>query len=147
MKQGHPVAWRQAETILLSILENQGVHWVAPIHLLASLYTGMGRLQESKELYEMVLSQKPWHWESLAGVHRVCRALNDYEGLGKWDRELLPQDVELRRKWASRMVVKAQERLSQAEQGLYSFFESGLDRTGSEGSILTAEGENGDAWQ
>jgi len=152
VNNGHPMAWGQAEAILYSIIRDQGVQWVAPIYSLATLYSKTGRLHESKELYEMVLMQKPWHWEALAGIHRVCRALNDYQGLGKWDRELLPDDKESRQQWAKRMRSKVQEQLTQAEQGLHSFFDSGLDRTGSESSILLpADNDDdegfADAWQ
>ena len=148
LKTGHPVTLVQAESMLVPLIQDHGVHWVAPLDRLATLYSYTGRLEEAKELYEMVLSQKPWHLESLAGIHRVCRALDDYPGLGKWDREQFPEDPKLRPAWATRMVDKVQEKLSQAEQGLSSFFDGGFDQTGSEGSILlAAEDDSFDAWQ
>ena len=144
-------ALQQAETVLTLMIQEEGVHFVAPLSQLASLYYIQGRLQESKDLHELVLEQKPWFLNSLVGIHEVCKRMDNAEKeLAKWDRELIPPLEEkhrsLRSAWVQRMVDKAKGKLDQAEQGLHSFFddEGYYSLHGSEGSVLV-EDEN--SWQ
>ena len=117
LRQPFPVAWSQAETILLRLIKQEGVQWVVPLGLLADLRQFQGRLDESKQLYELVLSQKPWHLGALQGLHTICRSTNDYAGLAKWDGEQLPPLGDERRvAWVQRMVERVQAKLNGTEQ-------------------------------
>ncbi|CAB9509748.1 expressed unknown protein [Seminavis robusta] len=144
-------ALRQAELLLVSLIKgHDDLSFVAPIHLLGSLCFMQGRFQESKDLYEIVLSQKPWHLGALAGIFNACKKLDDYQGLTQWDREQMPlmqENQELRKQWANRMVIKAQAKLEQAEASLQGFFHSGLNQLGSEGSVILDSDDDSDAWQ
>ena len=125
------------------MIEQEGVQWVVPLGLLADLRQFQGRLDESKQLYELVLSQKPWHVGALQGIHAICRATNDYEGLAAWDRDQLPPVGDERRgAWVQRMVERVQEKLNcaDASNGAANRHWEGVDDTG-------AMFEAGDAWQ
>jgi tetratricopeptide (TPR) repeat protein len=144
-------AWLQAETVLVLMIQEKGVHFVAPIAKLAKLYFFQGRWKESKQLYEMVLSQKPWHIEALRGMHGLCKATNDYKGLMLWDRNQLPLLEEERRgrtatrvEWVHRMVEKARSLLQEGEDNLQGFLDSGYNTLGSEGSVLV---DDEHSWQ
>jgi hypothetical protein len=150
--KGIPLLWRQAELLLLALIQEEGVHWVEPIHQLATLRFLQGRVEESKELYEeLVLKQKPWHMGALLGIHKACRSTDDYKGLARWDPEQKPslQDTRERVEWVQRMVEKATAAYQHAEQGLQSFFVDYEDTAsaagGSEGGNFLLD--NDEAWQ
>jgi len=139
-------AWKHAEVVLLMMIQEEGVDFLAPISQLATLLKMQGRLRESKELHELVLSQKPWFMNSLLGIHSVCKKMNDQKELVKWDNELMPpmENQAKRAVWVQRMVKQARDRMKDAQQGLQSFFDNSFSQLGSEGSILV---ENEDSWQ
>ena len=138
--------WKEAEAALVMMIKEEGVHFLAPISQLATLLNMQGRLRESKELHELVLSQKPWFTNSLLGIHSVCRKMDDHKELVKWDNELIPpmENQAKRSAWVRRMVKRAEEDMNEAQQGLQSFFDKSFSQLGSEGSVLV---ENEDSWQ
>ena len=139
-------AWQQAEHVLTLMIQEEGVHFLAPLSQLAQLYALQGRLAEAKQLHEMVLSQKPWYLSSLLGIHDVCKRIDDHKELIKWDRELIPfMEKRARREaWVQRMVAKAKDMLNQFEQELKGYFDEFYNSHGSEGSVLVGD-EN--SWQ
>ena len=153
LTMGHPIAWRQAEELLLKVVQEEGVHFVEPLNHLGTLMFVQGRVQEAKELCELVLSQKPWHMGALLGAFSACKKLDDYKALVQYDQERMPQwneGPERRAQWVRRMVPKAEAYLQRAEEGLQNFFndygEDSNELLGSEGSILL-ENEHSEAWQ
>ena len=138
--------WHQAEQVLVLMIEEEGVHFLAPISLLAQLCAKQGRLGEAKELFGLVLSQKPWYLDSLLGIHEVCKKLDNHKELVKWDRELIPfvENRTNREAWSRRMVSKAKESLARSESVLKGFFDEYYYSHGSEGSVIVEE-EN--SWQ
>lgn len=150
LNRGHPLLWAQAETLLIEMIEREGVHFVAPLQLLASLYGRLGRIQECKDLNKMVLQQKPWHVGALVGAFQSCKALDDYPGLIRWDREQLPplqDDPALRSQWAQRMAQKAREALHNAVVGLQNHFDGNYSTFGSDSSIVLGDEFGDNAWQ
>eukprot|EP00544_Gedaniella_sp_CCMP2646_P000136 CAMPEP_0202507948 /NCGR_PEP_ID=MMETSP1361-20130828/51991_1 /ASSEMBLY_ACC=CAM_ASM_000849 /TAXON_ID=210615 /ORGANISM="Staurosira complex sp., Strain CCMP2646" /LENGTH=303 /DNA_ID=CAMNT_0049142101 /DNA_START=2027 /DNA_END=2938 /DNA_ORIENTATION=- len=139
-------AWKHAEVVLLMMIQEEGLHFLAPISQLATLLKMQGRLRESKELHELVLSQKPWFMNSLLRIHSVCKKMNDQKELVKWDNELVPpmENQAKRAVWVHRMVKQARDHMKDAQQGLQSFFDNNFSQLGSEGSVLV---ENEDSWQ
>ena len=133
--------WQQAEQMLVSMIEEEGVHFLAPVSQLAQLYAKQGRLGDAKQLYELVLSQKPWYLDSLLGIHEVCKKLDNHKELVKWDRELIPflENRSNREAWVRRMVTKAKEMLNNSGKELQYFFYDYYNSHGSEGSVIVDE--------
>ena len=142
-------AWRQAEQVLLLMIQEEGAHFLAPISQLAQLYSMQGRLEEAKKLHELVLAQKPWYLSSLVGIHNICRKSDDfYKDLVKWDAQLIPplENRALREAWVQRMTSQAQKMLHQQEMQLQGYFDEFYNTHGSDGSVILAEDDN-NAWQ
>lgn len=114
--------WSDAEELLWSLVEEHGVHWAEPVNRLATLYYLQGRMEESKELCEVVLQSKPWHFGALSGIVLVCAGMNDVSGARLWaDRRLpplLPQHTsgDRRAVWVRRACVDATNCLERAEK-------------------------------
>lgn len=116
----------QAESILLELIDEYGVHWVEPVNCLATLYYLQGRLRESEELCLKVLKIKPWHVGALSGIVLVYEGLNASDKACQWAaRRLLvaPTGSNRRRQqWVERSVAEAEKALSREEQRLKEFF-------------------------
>ena len=121
LSMGGPAFWDDSEEQLRSLIDEHGVHWVEPVNRLATLLYQEGRLEESKELCEVVLAVKPWHFGALSGIVLVCAGLSDINGARMWaDRRLPPltpdgTDSNRRVEWVERMVVEASKSLERAE--------------------------------
>ena len=140
-------AGRKAEAILVRTIEQEGLHFVAPLLLLAWRYALSGNAQESKDLYELVLTQKPWHMGALVGYTNACKHLNDKKGLLSY--ECLPSlDRRAEREqWVDRMVAMAQKMFLNAEQGLQSYFDTTCDGEDLDGCIVLDKDFGEGAWQ
>jgi len=149
-KKGDHSAGQMAERLLIQLVEEEGLQFVAPLLLLAWKYAISGKAQESKDLYEMVLQQKPWHMGALVGMHKACQHLNDPQTVGMVEYECLPplENVAQREQWVNRMVQRAQQTLDNANQGLQSYFDTACDGEDLDGCIVL-DNEFGDegAWQ
>jgi hypothetical protein len=114
-------AWRKAESMLVNVIHQEGVaQWTEPVCLLAKLREWQGQFQESRQLYELVLQQKPWHVGALLGVNAVCTAtdtVND-EVAHQWKEAQMPpvRDVDARNAWVDRMVSLVQAQLNESHQ-------------------------------
>eukprot|EP00559_Dactyliosolen_fragilissimus_P007725 CAMPEP_0184860840 /NCGR_PEP_ID=MMETSP0580-20130426/5648_1 /TAXON_ID=1118495 /ORGANISM="Dactyliosolen fragilissimus" /LENGTH=526 /DNA_ID=CAMNT_0027358095 /DNA_START=300 /DNA_END=1877 /DNA_ORIENTATION=+ len=117
-----PPHWDQAEQLLWDLIEEHGHHWSEPINRLATLMYMKGNLEQSRQLCELVLQNKPWHFGALSGIVLVCAGTNDVAGARMWaDRRLPPLVPEIatgsrRKLWVQRAVHDAQERLQIAER-------------------------------
>jgi hypothetical protein len=107
-------SWNDAEVLLLSLIEEHGLHWAEPVNRLATLYYMLGRYQESKALCEIVLDTKPWHFGALSGIVLVCTAMNDASGARLWADQRLPPPGDRRTAWTQRAIENAKESLRQA---------------------------------
>jgi len=114
--------WTAAETLLWSIIFEYGVHWAEPINRLATLKFLQGKLGESKELCEIVLKLKPWHFGALSGAVMVCAGLQDVNSARMWaDRRLpplVPKNTSSgrRKTWIENACRDARKRLFIAEK-------------------------------
>lgn len=113
----HVESYNEAESILWTIIHQYGVHWAEPINRLATLKYMQGRYQESKQLCEIVLSIKPWHFGALRGIVLICTASNDASGARLWSEKCLPNFIgERRSQWVSQAIEAATQRLRDAAQ-------------------------------
>ena len=158
-------AVEQVEQDLRRIVAEQGLYWPEPVNRLATLTFLQGRYQESKELCQVVLKVKPWHFGALSGIVLVCRGMKDIQEMVRWSQEILPpltQPVsptssgtdssgdnagkETRKQWVKRMVGLAQESLREGQKGLERSF-LGLDDDNVDYSDTLSIQEDDDAWQ
>ena len=79
-----------AEKLLWSIISRYGTNWAEPINRLATLKYMRGEYEESKELCEVVLQIKPWHFGALRGIVLVCTALKDVGNARYWSEKCCP---------------------------------------------------------
>lgn len=107
-------SWSEAESIILSLIEEHGIYWAEPVNRLATLYYMLGRYQESKALCELVLEIKPWHFGALSGIVMVCTAMNDASGARYWVENRLPPLGERRMLWTEKALVCANDSLREA---------------------------------
>jgi len=114
--------WNAAETLLWSIIFEYGVYWAEPINRLATLKFLQGNLEESKELCEIVLKLKPWHFGALSGIVMVSAGLQDVNSARMWaDRRLPPLVPKYtssgrRKAWIENACKDARKRLFMAEK-------------------------------
>jgi hypothetical protein len=148
-----PQYWDEAEAKLRDLIEEHGVHWAEPVNRLATLMYLRGRLKESKELCEIVLAVKPWHFGALSGVVMVCAGLSDVSGARLWaDRRLPPllpdgDTTERRMLWVERAVKEALRAEQRAERRVWEDVENDDDnRKGGNKSIVMDDADD-DAWQ
>lgn len=107
-------SWNEAELVLLSLIEEHGIHWAEPVNRLATLYYMGGRYDESKALCELVLDVKPWHFGALSGIVMVCTAQNDATGARFWSEKRLPPVGDRRKKWTEEFTLEAHHSLEKA---------------------------------
>jgi len=107
-------SWNEAELVLLSLIEEYGIHWAEPVNRLATLYYMAGRYEESKALCELVLDVKPWHFAALSGIVMVCTAQNDATGARFWSEKRLPPVGDRRKKWTEEFTQRAHQNLEKA---------------------------------
>lgn len=130
LSMGGPIYWDEAEAKLRALIEEHGVHWAEPVNRLATLMYMRGRLKESKELCEIVLAVKPWHFGALSGVVMVCAGLSDVSGARMWaDRRLPPlrpdgDTTERRILWVERAVKEALRAEQRAERRIWKDVEN-----------------------
>ena len=152
-----PQYWDEAETKLRALIEEHGVHWAEPVNRLATLMYLQGRLKESKELCEIVLAVKPWHFGALSGVVMVCAGLSDVSGARMWaDRRLPPlrpdgDTTERRILWVERAVKEALRAEQRAERRVWEDVENDekeeeiANKTASKSIVM--DDSDDDAWQ
>ena len=136
--QGQPEAWAKAEIQLKKLIAREGIHWAEPVNRLATLMFLQSRHEESKELCEIVLTLKPWHFGALSGMVMVLQGLQDTEGMLDYARQRMPPlpkkgqeekeppkelgELETRQMWVDRMLDRARAKLLGLEMGLEEAF-------------------------
>jgi hypothetical protein len=140
-----PEFWTRAEQKLQQLLVAEedggaGALFVEAVNRLATLYFLQGRYAESKQMCEMVLAAKPWHFGALSGIVLVCTGLKDTTGMRAWANQRMPplqrnniddddndnrrrRRLAMRKEWVDGMVAQAQTRLEQAEQRVKDSFQ------------------------
>lgn len=83
-------SYNEAENILLSLIGTHGIHWVEPIHRLATLYYMQGRYEDAGDLLSIVLEVKPWHFDALSSMMLVCTITKQASGARIWSHRRLP---------------------------------------------------------
>lgn len=117
-----PRRWHEAEHALKLLVTEFGLHWVEPLHRLATLYHKQGRWHQAEQLFRTVLAVKPWHVGALSGIvisygdrHAVHAAST---GAALRLPKLSPFSNRRRQQWVSRAVEQAETLLRQAEERL-----------------------------
>jgi exonuclease VII small subunit len=137
-----PEYWMQAEQTLQQLViadEEEQQEEVRPplfveaVNRLATLYYLQGRLPESKQMCEIVLAVKPWHFGAVSGIVMVCSLLKDNDGMMAWANQRMPplppppnqnsNNMLQRKEWVDGMVQLAQTRLQEAEQRVQDSFQ------------------------
>lgn len=156
--------WSAAENLLWSIIFEYGVHWAEPINRLATLKFLQGKLGESKELCEIVLKLKPWHFGALSGVVMVCAGLQDVNSARLWaDRRLpplVPKNTSSgrRKNWIDNACRDARKRLFIAEKDRsrhdlgeeemkFRMMRQGLQSTGKDSGSNNSDETSEEIWQ
>lgn len=116
-----PRSWGEAEERLRDLIDEHGVYFVEPVNRLATLLFLQGRLEESRELCEVVLSVKPWHFGASSGIVMVCAGLGDPMAARTWATRRLPPiqpsgSNKRRQQWVERAVGDATKALFDAER-------------------------------
>jgi hypothetical protein len=122
-----PMEWDRAESILLELVNEFGVHWPEPVNRLATLYYLKGNLRASEAAYLSVLAVKPWHFGALSSLVKIYAGLNDAENARFWAARRLPTFAPIgpnrrREQWVQVAVDQALEKLSIAEESLLESF-------------------------
>jgi hypothetical protein len=122
--------WPHAEEILRDLIAEEGIHWAEPLNRLATLLFYQGRFMEAKEICELVLIVKPWHFGCQTGIVEVCESLKDTDGVASWSGQRMPPldrnndaSGDSREEWVDRMLGEAQKMLDDGEQSLKDSFE------------------------
>lgn len=112
----HVESYDEAEKILWTIIHQYGSNWAEPINRLATLKYMQGKYEESKQLCELVLQIKPWHFGALRGLVLICTASNDAAGARLWSERCCPDlNAMVRRtKWVALAIEAATDRLKVA---------------------------------
>jgi exonuclease VII small subunit len=136
-----PEYWTQAEQTLQQLViadvadqdEVTPPLFVEAVNRLATLYYLQGRLPESKQMCEIVLAVKPWHFGAVSGIVMVCSLLKDNDGMMAWANQRMPplppppnqnsNNMLQRKEWVDGMVQQAQTRLQEAEQRVQDSFQ------------------------
>lgn len=84
-------SYRQAEQILLPLIDKYGIHFVEPLHCMATLYYMQGRYHDAMELLEIVLDVKPWHFDALSTMVMISTVTNNISGARIWANRRIPQ--------------------------------------------------------
>lgn len=122
-----PAGWERAESILIELIEEYGIHWSEPTNRLATLYYIKGNLKASEAACKAVLAVKPWHFGALSGLVMVYAGLNDAENARFWAARRLPTYAPVgpnrrREQWALNAVEHASEQLRKADEHLHESF-------------------------
>lgn len=122
-----PRSWADAEDRLRAMIDEHGVYFVEPVNRLATLLFLQGRLEESKEMCELVLAVKPWHFGASSGIVMVCAGLGDPTAARTWATRRLPpiQPTGMnkrRQQWVEHAVEDATKALFDAERRVKNAF-------------------------
>jgi hypothetical protein len=122
-----PKAWREAESMLLELMDEHGLYWTEPVNRLATLYSMQGRLEASEALCKIALQSKPWHFGALSGIVTVYADKQDVQSARMWAARRLPtfapQGSNRRRAaWVDKAIQDATRSLDEAEKRLKLFF-------------------------
>lgn len=147
-----PQQWPAAEARLRAIIDEHGPRWAEPVNRLATLLYQQGRLKESRELCEMVLSVKPWHFGALSGIVLVCAGMGDRVTAKIWaDRRLPPlrshEGNDRREVWVKRAVSEAMAELRRAATLEKSMEDKSDDETTDDDSLEWHFDSSGESWQ
>jgi len=106
-----------AEEMFQKLIQKHGENFVEPMNRYATMLYMQGRLEESKEMCENVLSVKPWHFGALSGIVLVCAGLNDMVNAQIWSSRKLPplNAPEERKEWVDRAVQEINSMLSEKQ--------------------------------
>ena len=148
---------RDGGSLLLDIINDEGLYWLEPLYSLANLLEMQGRFNDSKDIYEMILQHKPWHFNAAKGLNKCNKSLGLRATQEELDVNSTGPSME-NQKWSNKMVDVAKSYLQQSEYGLQNFFNDGYNSRDSNiilgddamtDSAATAETANefADAWQ
>ena len=149
---------RDGGSLLLDIINDEGLYWLEPLHSLANLLEMQGRFNDSKDIYEMILQHKPWHFNAAKGLNKCNKSLGLRATQDELDVNSTGPSME-NQQWSNKMVEVAKSYLQQSEYGLQSFFNDGYNSRDSniilgddamtDSTAATAETANefADAWQ
>lgn len=84
-------SYLEAQQILLPLIDKYGIHFVEPVHCLATLYYMQGRYHDAMELLEIVLDVKPWHFDALSTMVMISTVTNNISGARIWANRRIPQ--------------------------------------------------------
>jgi len=84
-------SYREAQQILLPLIDKYGIHFVEPVHCMATLYYMQGRYHDAMELLEIVLDVKPWHFDALSTMVMISTVTNNISGARIWAKRRIPQ--------------------------------------------------------
>jgi hypothetical protein len=125
---GTPEAWKQAEELYRQLIVQEGVNWAEPLNRLATLLFYDKRYAEAKDLCQMVLTLKPWHFGCQTGIVMICEKMGDVHGVEYYSRLRMPPlrngDANERTEWVNRMVKEARGKLSRGEKSIKENFKA-----------------------
>jgi len=106
-----------AEEMFIQLIKKHGDNFVEPMNRYATMLYMQGRLEESKEMCENVLSVKPWHFGALSGIVLVCAGLNDMVNAQIWSSRKLPplNSPEERNEWVDRAMQEINSMLAEKQ--------------------------------
>eukprot|EP01083_Nonionella_stella_P142983 443442_1 len=84
-------SYLEAQQILLPLIDKYGIHFVEPVHCMATLYYMQGRYHDAMELLEIVLDVKPWHFDALSTMVMISTVTNNISGARIWANRRIPQ--------------------------------------------------------
>jgi hypothetical protein len=124
-----PEAWKQAEELYRQLIVQEGVNWAEPLNRLATLLFYDERYAEAKDLCQMVLTLKPWHFGCQTGIVQVCEKMGDIHGVEYYSRLRMPplrngEDSNERLEWVNRMLTEARDKLSRGEKNIKENFKA-----------------------
>ena len=137
---------RDGGNLLIELIEQEDCIttncWMEPLVSLANLLYLQNRIHDSKELYTMVLQQKPWHFNAINGLHKCNQSLGLASGKEEEmiDIATTSNSGPTRRlqQWSTDMVILARSYLQQSECNLQNYFNDSYDTT-TDSSILGVE--------
>jgi hypothetical protein len=124
-----PEAWKQAEELYRQLIVQEGVNWAEPLNRLATLLFYDERYAEAKDLCQMVLTLKPWHFGCQTGIVQICEKMGDTHGVEYYSRLRMPplrhgNDSDERLEWVNRMLTEARGKLSRGEKNIKENFKA-----------------------
>ena len=153
---------RDGGNMLLELIEQEDClssGWYEPLVSLANLLYMQGRSNDSKQLYELVLQNKPWHFNAINGLVKCNKELgitsNSNNNLYEIDVSTNSGPSRQLQQWSTEMVIVARSHLQESEYNLQNYFNDSHDTTTDSSIIIGVESVSSssssevfvDAWQ